>query len=689
MIGVAKALLKFMDGSDTRFVIPVYQRNYDWQLANCRQLFSDLLDVVAEDKKSHFFGSIVATAIGSEYEIIDGQQRLTSVSLLLLAIAKAIKAGEIAAESPVLADKILKTYLVDEWQPTERKAKLKPIKNDMEAFDRLFGPPDNYIRESHVTQNYLFFYTSVVDSGVSPDSLFEAIKKLEIIDITLEKDDDPQLIFESLNSTGLDLSEADKIRNFVLMNQSRDMQELLYEQYWNLIEQETDFHVSELVRQYLTYKQAKWPNMNRVYMTFKEYVKNSDETIEQILGDVLRCARIYKRIKTSDAGSKQLNLVMARINRMDVQVVYPLLFALFIARDSGDLSDRELVSILRELEAYVFRRLVCDVGTNALNKVFATLNSDVQRLMDTNEVSYQDAFMYVLMTKTTSSRFPKDDEFEEAVRTKDFYNMRQQSKVYLFDRLENRDSYELVNVPGMMMSKDNGLTIEHVMPQHLSSTWREALGDNWESIHAKWLNKIANLTLTGYNSSYSNKSFPEKKKGENGFDASPLRLNKWIAMQDKWGVEELQAREEAMVLLFKELWPYPDTSFRPQVKVAQTHYLSDEYDFTSSDIEAFTFLGSRFPVKTWREAAENVIRQIYELDPATLMSIAALPSFPGDSANYLSRKNKGKGWAEINEELYVNLATSTSVKITLLEAIFKRVGISTDELCFELMGVEE
>lgn len=228
MKGNSKALLKFMEGSDKRFVIPVYQRNYDWKKENCQQLLNDLIDVIETGRPSHFFGSIVASTEGDDYIIIDGQQRLTTVSLLLLALMNLITEEKVKHDSPRLADKIREEYLIDKWQPDERKIKLKPVKNDMNAFNGLFDLKADYVLDSNVTQNYLFFYEAIEASDVLADDLFEAVKKLVVIDITLEDGDDPQLVFESLNSTGLDLSEADKIRNYILMGLGQKLQERMY-----------------------------------------------------------------------------------------------------------------------------------------------------------------------------------------------------------------------------------------------------------------------------------------------------------------------------------------------------------------------------------------------------------------------------------------------------------------------------
>lgn len=229
-----------MDGSKKRFIIPVYQRNYDWKTENCKQLYDDLVKVVKNHRNSHFFGSLVSVYESSgrntEFLVIDGQQRLTTVSLLLLAMYNLISKELVVVEEKTLANQIYEDFLVDKYQPKETRIKLKPVKNDREAFDKLFNSEDEYIRDSNLTTNYNYFYDRIKKQEVTVDELFDAICKLEIINITLSNDDNPQLIFESLNSTGLDLSEGDKIRNFILMGLPANVQNEYYDKYWNKIE---------------------------------------------------------------------------------------------------------------------------------------------------------------------------------------------------------------------------------------------------------------------------------------------------------------------------------------------------------------------------------------------------------------------------------------------------------------------
>ena len=686
MKGNSKALLKFMEGSDKRFVIPVYQRNYDWKKDNCEQLFNDLLDVIQASRPSHFFGSIVASTEGDDYIIIDGQQRLTTVSLLLLALMNLINEGKVEHTSPQLADKIKEDYLIDKWQPEERKIKLKPVKNDMKAFNSLFIPSASHIPDSNVTQNYLFFYNAIQGSGVLADDLFDAVKKLIVIDITLEDGDDPQLIFESLNSTGLDLSEADKVRNYVLMGLEQKLQERLYENYWNKIEELTEYQVSEFIRQYLTLKLGKWPNINDVYRTFKRFAPSTGTEMEPLLADMLTHAKFYSQITSASVGIRSIDSVLKRLSLLEMTVVNPFLFAL-LERFQAEIIDKgDMCRVLSAIESYLFRRLVCEVPTNALNKVFATLNNDALKIVE-DESDYADAVIYVLEKKTAAGRFPTNQEFEEYVRTRDFYSMRSKNKVYCFNRLENGDSYEAVNVPELMLAKEHGLSVEHIMPQTLTETWKKDLGPDYAQIHDTWKDRIANLTLTAYNPEYSNRPFREKLTMKDGFRDSPLPLNRWIARQEKWTLDELEARGNIMAERFVELWPYPEINFVPKAATGSQYSLDDDFDFTGTQIASYTFMGTKHYVSTWKDAAEGILRQICELYPADMHHIAAREEYPG---TFISAMGEPKaGWTNIGQDLYAYLATSTASKMRVLDAVFSKVGLDKEDLCFEIRPEED
>ena len=297
MKGSEAKMIEYMEGAGKRYVIPVYQRKYDWKEDNCRQLYEDLKKIVRDNRESHFFGSIVSSVIGNgastEYHIIDGQQRLTTVSLLLLAIRNLIRQKKITAQEDRLDDQINDRFLVSPWAKEDDKIKLRPVKSDREALAKLFGEEEDYDPASNLTLNYRFFCDQILKEEVSVDDLYAAIGKLEIISITLDQHDNAQLIFESLNSTGLALTEGDKIRNYILMGQPPKDQNKLYDTYWTTIERCTGNDVSGFVRDYLSVKQQVTPTISNVYRAFKDYAEKAQLPIEALLDDLRRYARFF------------------------------------------------------------------------------------------------------------------------------------------------------------------------------------------------------------------------------------------------------------------------------------------------------------------------------------------------------------------------------------------------------------
>ena len=409
MTGSDSFLLELLSASRRRFIIPVYQRNYDWKKANCEQLYNDLIDVVQQGKQTHFFGSIVSYALSrEEIVLIDGQQRITTVSLILIAIVNAIKNGAVVPNDPVLGEQILEDYIVDKHHKTERKVRLKPFRDDCEAFDNLiYKDEDDYVADSKVTLNYRYFYDRIVNEKlVSVDDLYEAINKLQIIDIQLEpkRGDDPQLIFESLNSTGLDLTEADKIRNFVLMGLTPEVQEKYYDCYWNKIEKLSLQELDSFVRNYLTIVTGVIPNIRNIYAAFKQYAKQN-EGIEAILQDMLRYAQAYNKMITCSVGSTIANATAKRLNLLDVTVAHPFLMAYLVYAEENNLPANETETVLSLVESTIFRRFICDLPTNALNKIFAALHKQVlKQKRDTD--TYSSVMIYSLLNRRGSLAFP-------------------------------------------------------------------------------------------------------------------------------------------------------------------------------------------------------------------------------------------------------------------------------------------
>ena len=697
MKGSATQLLGFMEGADKRFIIPVYQRKYDWKIDNCRQLYEDLKKIIIDGRNSHFFGSIVSQGVfdGSkiEYHIIDGQQRLTTVTLLLLAICNMVRTGEIKSGEDAIDDQIMERFVISKWAKRDDRIKLRPVKSDCSALEKLVsGDPDEYEPASNMTINYRFFCDQISREEIPVDSLYEAIGKLQIISIALDSDDNAQLIFESLNSTGLALTEGDKIRNYVLMGLPPKEQDEFYEKYWTKIEDCTGSDVSWFVRDYLSIKQQFTPTINNVYQAFKKYVEAERIPLDVLLENMRKYARIYRMLKNNRSGlhSRKLDDCMYRLNRLDVTVTEPFFMEILRLNQDGEkLSVDDLTQIFLITENYLFRRNICEVPTNALNKIFLNLNREVIRY-DNSTNDYVQKFIYTLLSKKESGRFPDDEEFSQALANKAVYQMRGKYKAYLFERFENYGTLEAKDVYTLL---DNGTySIEHIMPQHLTPAWIQALGPKAEEIHSTWLHRLGNLTLTAYNSNMSNATFMEKRDAELGYKNSGLRMNQLIASKAHWGAEEMQERSDEMVeTATNKIWVMPSTSFVPAEKEFDSCTLDDEdFDLRGRDIIKYSYQNAETPVSSWADMFEHVVKYLHSEDKSVLPMLAYNKSDYAEGSGYFSNSPDNlRVPLKIDENIYVEKNTSTESKMLILRRLFALYHKDPLDLIFYLRDLEQ
>ena len=692
MKGSEAKLIDYLEGAGKRYVIPVYQRKYDWKEDNCRQLYEDLKKIIRDNRDSHFFGSIVSSVMGNgastEYHIIDGQQRLTTVSLLLLAIRNLIRQKKISPQENNLDEQINARFLVSPWAKEDDKIKLRPVKGDREALARLFSEEDDYDPASNLTLNYRFFCEQLLKEEVPVDDLYSAIGKLEIISITLDQADNAQLIFESLNSTGLALTEGDKIRNYILMGQSPKVQNKLYDKYWTKIEECTGNDVSGFVRDYLSVKQQITPTISNVYRAFKDYAEKARLPIETLLDDLRRYARLFQKLLICKSGLKEQKLddCLYRMARLEIVVTRPFLMEVLRLNQDGKLTVDDVLQIFLITENYLFRRNICEVPTNALNKIFLNLNREILRYDNTAD-HYVKKFIYALLSKKESGRFPDDEEFTTALAAKQVYQMRGKYKAYLFERFEN---YGTIETKDVYVHLDNNVyTIEHIMPQHLTPAWMEALGTNAAEIHSTWLHRLANLTLTGYNPNLSNKSFAEKRDSkEGGYKASGLKMNQKIASKESWGLAELEERNDEMVAHATEIWAYPKTDFVPAEKEFDSCTLDDEnVELTGRDIAKYSYQNAEQPVASWTDMFEHLVKFLHQKDKSVLSGLAYSTST--DLANYVSSSEEGlRSALRIDDHVFMERNTSTALKISVLRRLFVLYDADPMDLVFYLKDTE-
>lgn len=549
-------LLSLLDGKK-QFTIPIYQRTYSWTLSQCERLLEDIKRVGTDESQlSHFIGSIVyfnpsSSPVTSvpELLVIDGQQRLTTVSLLLLALTHFLKQNEdIKLDDDETWEEIQETYLVNKHRKDDTKFKLLLTRKDKETYTKLVNEISLTDNDSkRVIVNYRHFVSKINKGNIK--TIYAGIKKLIIVDVILERDkDNPQLIFESLNSTGLDLSQADLIRNFVLMGQPINIQTELYEKYWYPMEQSFGENISYLpwfIRDYLTMRESAIPNIDHVYETFKNHLKSSNgpKNMEEAVKFLHRYSQYYVRIALLKEKEPELLKRTKEIQQLRMDVSYPFLIAIYSDYEDKAITLEEFIEIMDIVKNYVFRRAICGIPTNSLNKTFATLYKRLKR------ETYLESVKAAFLMMDGYRRFPNDAEFEREIVSKDVYNFR--SRNYLLEALENMKRKELVNT--------ENYTIEHILPQNVNTPeeWKIELGDNWEKVKEKYLHTLGNLTLTGYNSELSDRPFKDKKTIPGGFNTSPLFLNDSVRQENTWNEEAILRRANNLGARASKIWKRP------------------------------------------------------------------------------------------------------------------------------------
>ena len=547
-------LTQLLDGAK-QFIVPIFQRDYSWGTRHCQQLWNDILRVGADPQaKAHFLGSVVYIAAEDNqasiprWLVIDGQQRLTTVSLLLTALRDRLKEEPCDDEDFLSPEEVEDRFLRNRHGKGDRKSKLMLRRGDNDALTVLVSGkslPDDAAEA--VRENYEFFRDRLAESNLS--QVYAGIAKLVIVDVSLTRGhDDPQMIFESLNSTGLDLTQADLIRNFVLMRLDDELQTRLYEDYWRPIEVEfgnryrSEF--DKFCRDFLVLKlkPSKQFRADAIYQHFRDYfhAETTKKSVEDVLGDLQRFATYYVRFSLGHETDPLFAQAASRLRKL-VEVASPLMLRLHDCHDrTGAFDSRDFGEAIELIESYVFRRSACDMQTRSLYQIFASIAYKIRD--DAPLLSLKVA----LYRSGKKRRFPSDIEFRDAMEARDIYSMR--SCAYLLDRLEN-DSKEKIDT--------SSFTIEHVLPQNenLPTSWRDMLGDDWKSIQETWLHRLGNLTLTGYNTEYSDRAFNEKKSMAKGFNDSPLRLNRFIREQAEWTATEIEARGKALAKQAVQVWP--------------------------------------------------------------------------------------------------------------------------------------
>ena len=670
-------ITRLLEGSDKKFIIPVYQRPYSWKKENCALLFQDLMTTYQKGYDKHFFGGIVYVAndIGGvkEHIIIDGQQRITTVSILLLAIRNYITDNKI--ETEINTRKITNAFLSDEYADDDKKLKLKLVQGDDEAYDKLMNGQIP-VEDNFVTANYNYFYNKLEDlSADELKGLYDSVMKLEVVNISLElvTGDDPQLIFESLNSTGVSLDEADKIRNFVLMNMKAKEQEKFYKKYWEELEKKvprTD--INKFIRYYLATKTFELANEKKLYFEFKHYKDKNQIETEELLIDILVYADWYNIIKNAKSSAKDYRAVLSRLNKLEVNSCIPLLFNIMKAHNDDLIDEEQLEKAFLIVENYVVRRTVCGLTTNQLNKVFVALGAEIKKYMEKDNISYFSAFSYAILVKSGKSRFPNNHDFADKFIGYELYNARPAIKKYFLERLENYGTKERIAVEEQI---DNGtLTIEHIMPQSINEDWKQALGENWELTHTKYKDTMGNLTLTAYNSDYSNLPFIKKRDMlDKGFIYSKLDLNKFLKECDEWNEDLIKKRANELYKIAEQIWWIPESNYSPD-EDEQWVYWDEDFEFTNMTITKIKFMGDEIGTKDITDVYKKININLYDIDSVT----------------YLSDKNKApstnsdnfRNPMEITSGVYIESNLSSASKMNEIRKLVEIYELDSNDIQF-------
>ncbi len=695
MKGNAYPLESFIQDNKVEFIIPVYQRKYDWNTDNCEQLFSDLKKLaLSEGRKKHFFGSIVTSrADDSGYDrlVIDGQQRLTTVSLLLLAGIRAVESEAMTIQNKSRLEEARENFLYAKYHNSDRKIKLVPIDDDRKDYDLLFsGDEESFNESSRLTKNYRYFLHKLTapDLPFTFDRLLDAVEGLEIVHIVLESGDDAQLIFESLNSTGLALEEGDKIRNYMLMSLTPGEQKSYYRDYWQKMERQLGGELTRFLRDYLTIRLEllRPVRQNKIYAEWKKYMAERDRKEE--LASMLTYATYYDSVIHATLSTPRLSRKMQHICNIGSDVTNIFFVQFLKYADEARLSEEEIYKVIDVVENYLARRIICNLPGNSLTQVSCALHRDVQKSIEEYsragepiEASYSEILTYHLLRREGTAMLPRDTQFKEAIQSRDVYHMLKPFQIFLFERLENAVPGEYNDVAREM--RHGEATIEHIMPQNLNAAWQEMLGSNWEVIHERYLDTFANLTLTGINSELSNKSFPEKRDGKHdaqhdipGYKDSKYRMTRAVTACEQWTETELLQRAADITQKLLKLYPLPALSFRPLPKPVDEVGLDDEtFDPTGRTLKGFRLWGETYDETVWKQLQLRAVRLVMERYPDAVDALY-------DQGSYFWTEEKANKdyCTPIGQGKYLWTSMDNRSKLSCLRYLFEHCDIAAGEM---------
>jgi uncharacterized protein with ParB-like and HNH nuclease domain len=634
-----------------QYAIPLFQRTYSWTNKEWEVLWKDLVELCEmENPRTHFIGSIVNMPTVSvpegvaKYLLIDGQQRLTTIFVLLTLLRNKARENQNAR----FADEINNTLLVNQYKDGIDHFKLMPTQVDRITYQNLINGTVNE-EENQLTRAYTFFEKKLRQVELEPEKLKKIITGyFSVVSIVLDTDDNPYLVFESLNAKGRPLTQADLIRNYFFMRIHVDKQEDVYKSYWLPMQSALNDDLTEFIRHYLM-KDGNIIKQGDVYYALKESVSTTNAI--DYLKELKKYSGYYQKLKYPEFETEtDLQQMFRRLNRIEVTTAYPLLLNFYSNYAEGKIDKTGFVTILKTLENYLIRRFVCNIATNQLNKIFPTVYPSIQAKHSENII---EGFKTILQSKG----YPKDNEFFLRFRETKFYGGgdRVIKTKLILETIERNFNHKEV-VPF-----DN-LSVEHVMPQTLSEWWQEHLGNEWDETHELYLHTIGNLTLTAYNTELSNDDFLTKKRTLN---ESHLEINKYFYEIPHWTRTEIETRAESLAKKALEIWNYFGQ---------ENSSPTDIQEVTGTTPTGLKILGQHFEVKSWRDVMEQTLNVIADLEPEKFEVIAH--NFP----RYLGKdKNKFRAIRQLENGYFIEVNLSAQSIQKLCYQAMETIELTSDE----------
>lgn len=662
------------------FKVPVYQRNYDWSNVQCEKLYQDIMLAHERDHK-HFTGTIVYI-VGlngsnlSEVLIIDGQQRMTTVYILLKALYDASKGVSTRIEEEI------QEVMFNRNCEEKYKVKLKPIKSDNEQLLLLIKDKiDDMDRNSNIYKNYIFFKTMIeetLNNGYELGDILDGIKKLEMVEIILDKSqgDEPQKIFESINSTGLDLSLADLIRNFLLMDDEN--QDELYENYWSEIEKNVGYrNLGDFVINFLDSQITRAVNSKNAYQLFKKHCEQNKLSHEDVLKQLKKTSRYYGAfIGENNCYSKEITGYLSSFCTIKQTTVLPLIFRIFTDYEDGHIDDKTLCKVLNYLLTYYVRITACEINKNLAK----FMKSMYDRIIDGSTYDdYYERFVVFLNDLKANDRMPTDKEFKAALINKPLY--KKPICKFVLSVIEN-STKEHIDV--------SNLTIEHILPQkENAAVWKKEVGEDYSKVYETYLHTLGNLTITGHNSELGTKSFNDKKDiiREN---SKAVILNREVLSADTWNEKAILHRAEVLASLLIKQFNYEDIHSDSIDNNDSGFSLDSGLNLTNTKPDSFTFVGEYTKVSSWAEVLAKFMAVAYELDTPLLSELAAKNYIIPNASNvYISNdKRKMRKAKEIDKSgIFYESNLSANTIVSFIRDILLQMELEPDEFTFTLSEV--